>query len=169
MNKIEFNTHIKAPVDRCFDLARSIEFHKISVKPIQEESVAGCTKGLIGYNQHALLQSKVKGFHFSTELKLTKFTPPFFMSYDIMDSNFESIIHDYYFYDISEETVMINHFYYKPKWGILGEILNFLFLEKYLTRIIEKRNDLLRDFAENNKWQDVLPTRNLSYQSFAEK
>ena len=86
-----------------------------------------------------------------------------------MDSNFESIIHDYYFYDISEETVMINHFYYKTKWGILGEILNFLFLEKYLTRIIEKRNDLLRDFAENNKWQDVLPTRNLSYQSFAEK
>jgi len=160
MNKIEFNTHIKAPVERCFDLTRSIDFHKLSIHPVKEESVAGCTSGLIGPNQHALMQSKLWGIRFSTELKITKFNPPFFLSYEIADSNFHSAAHDYYFYDISEETVMVNHFYYKPKWGFIGELINILFLEKYITRIISKRNDLLREYAETEKWRKILPATN---------
>lgn len=158
MNKIEFNTHIKAPIERCFDLSRSIDFHKISLSPVvKEESVAGCTTGLIGHNQHALMQSKLWGYHFSTELKIAKFNPPYFLSYEIADSHFESAIHDYYFYDISGETVMVNHFYYKFKLGLLGEMANLLFLEKYIIGIITQRNDLLREYAETNKWKDVLP------------
>lgn len=157
MNKIEFNTHIKAPIERCFDLTRSIDFHKLSINPVKEESVAGCTSGLIGHNQHALMQSTLFGLRFSTELKITKFNPPFFLSYEIADSNFHSVVHDYYFYDISEETVMVNHFYYKPKWGLIGELINILFLEKYISRIITKRNDLLREYAETEKWREILP------------
>ncbi len=158
MNKIEFNTHIKAPIERCFDLSRSIDFHKISLSPVvKEESVAGCTTGLIGQNQHALMQSNCWGYHFSTELKIVKFNPPYFLSYEITDSNFESAIHDYYFYDIGDETVMVNHFYYKLKLGLMGEIANLLFLEKYLNKTISKRNDLLREYAETSKWQGVLP------------
>lgn len=161
MNKIEFNTHIKAPIQQCFDLARSIDFHKISLSPIEEESVAGCTTGLIGYKQHALIQSNLWGSRFSTELKLVKFNPPFFLSYEIVGSHFHSIVHDYYFYDISEETVMINHFYYKPKWGFLGEILSFIFLEKFLKKVITNRNNMLRDYAETEKWKDILPPTKL--------
>lgn len=158
MNKIEFNTHIKAPVERCFDLSRSIDFHKISLSPVlKEESVAGCTTGLIGPNQHALMQSRLWGMVFSTELKITKFNPPYFLSFEIADSNFQSAIHDYYFYDIGNETVMVNHFYYKLKLGLMGEIANLLFLEKYLVKVISQRNDLLREYAETNKWQEVLP------------
>jgi len=158
MNKIEFNTHIKAPIQQCFDLARSIDFHKISVGPVREETVAGCTTGLIGHNQRSLIQSKLWGLQFSTELKLVKFNPPFFLSYEIIDSHFYSIAHDYYFYDISEETVMINHFYYKVKWGLIGEILSFLFLERILSKMISKRNELLCEYAETEKWKEVLPT-----------
>lgn len=158
MKKIEFSTHIKAPIQRCFDLARCMDFHKISVGPIQEEFVAGYTSGLISHNQHVLTQSRFWGMHFSTEAKIVKFTPPFFFSYEIIDSNFQSIVHDYYFYDISEETVMINHFYYKTRWGMVGKIINFLFLNNYFTRIITKRNDLLREYAETNKWKQVLPS-----------
>jgi ligand-binding SRPBCC domain-containing protein len=156
MDKIEFNTHIKAPIERCFDLARSIDFHKISVGPVKEETVAGCTSGLIGPNQRVLMQSRIGSFRFSTELKITKFNPSFFFSYEVVDSTFQSIVHDYYFYDISEETVMVNHFYYKLRWGLLGEVINFLFLHNYLTKIITKRNDLLREYAETDKWKDVL-------------
>ena len=157
MNKLEFNTHIKAPIWQCFDLARSIDFHKISVGPMKEETVAGCTTGLIGHNQRSLIQSKLWGFYFSTELKLVSFNPPFTLSYEIMDSHFHSIIHDYYLYDISEETVMINHFYYKVKWGLFGELLNFFLLERIISKTISKRNEMLREFAETEKWRTVLP------------
>ncbi len=161
MNKIEFNTHIKAPIQHCFDLARSIDFHKLSAGPIKEESVAGCMTGLIGYNQHALMKSELWGLQFCTEIKIVKFNPPFFLSYEITDSRFISVFHDYYFYDISEETVMINHFYYQTKWGLPGELFRFLFLEKFLSRMITKRNDLLREYAETEKWKDILPTPKL--------
>jgi ligand-binding SRPBCC domain-containing protein len=158
MNKIEFNTYIKAPVERCFDLSRSIDFHKKSLSPmVKEESVAGCTTGLIGYNQRVLMQSKLWSYQFSTELKMTKFNPPYFLSFEIADSHFESAFHDYYFYDISDETVMVNHFYYKLKLGIIGEIGNLLFLEKYITRTITTRNDLLREYAETDQWREILP------------
>ncbi len=161
MDKIEFNTHIKAPIERCFDLARSIDFHKISGEPLKKESVAGCTTGLIGNNQHVLMQSHLWGIRFSTELRISKFNPPFFLSYEIVGNTFQSIVHDYYFYDISEETVMINHFYYKPRWGLLGEAINFLFLHNYLTKSITRRNDLLREYAEMGKWKDILPSSKL--------
>jgi ligand-binding SRPBCC domain-containing protein len=126
------------------------------VGPVKEETVAGCTSGLIGPNQRVLMQSRIGSFRFSTELKITKFNPSFFFSYEVVDSTFQSIVHDYYFYDISEETVMVNHFYYKLRWGLLGEVINFLFLHNYLTKIITKRNDLLREYAETDKWKDVL-------------
>lgn len=155
MNKIEFNTYIKAPIQQCFDLARSIDFHKISV--IKEESVSGCTSGLFGPNQHALLKSELWGLKLSSEIKIIKFSPPSFMSYEVSDSYFLTIEHDYYFYDISEETVMINHFYYRTRWGLIGELLNFLFLKKILSNTITKRNDLLREYAETEKSKDILP------------
>ena len=157
MEKIEFSTNIKAPIHRCFDLARSIDFRKISLGDLNEKSVAGCTSGLIGPNQRVLIQSAVGGFSLSTDLKIEKFNPPFFFSYEIEESVFHSIVHDYYFYDISEETVMINHLYYRTRWGLAGNILNLIFLNKYLTRLITKRNELLREYAESDKWKDILP------------
>jgi ligand-binding SRPBCC domain-containing protein len=157
MEKIEFSTNIKAPIHRCFDLARSIDFRKISFGDLNEKSVAGCTAGLIGAQQHVLIQSTLGGFRMSTNLKVEKFNPPFFFSYEIVESAFHSIVHDYYFYDISEETVMINHLYYRTRWGLAGNLLNLLFLNSYLKRLVTKRNDLLREYAESDKWKEILP------------
>ncbi len=119
--------------------------------------MAGYTRGLLGLHQRVLTQSNLWGFHFSTEMILTKFTPPFFFSYKIVNSIFKTVEHDYYFYDVSEETVMVNHLYYQTRWGILGEVINVIFLDYYLNHIIAKRNDLLREYAETNDWKVILP------------
>lgn len=164
MYKIEFNTHIKAPIERCFDLARSVDFHKISVSEIKEESLAGIRTGLIGPNQHVLLQNWIGGLRFSTEMKLTQFARPHHFSYLMVNNIFRKVIHDYHFYDLKEETVMVDHLYFEPRFGMLGEIINFLFLRKFLIRILTQRNDMLREYAETDKWSSVLTP-----QTFAEK
>jgi len=51
MPVIELKTAIKAPVERCFDLSRSIDLHKISTAHTNEEAIAGVTSGLIGPNE----------------------------------------------------------------------------------------------------------------------
>lgn len=90
-------------------------------------------------------------------MKLAKFAPPFFMSYEIVNSVFKSVIHDYYFYDLTEETVMVNHFYFKTRFGIFGELLNILFLKKLLTKVITHRNNLMKEYAESDRWKMILP------------
>ncbi len=157
MNKIELSTHISAPIDRCFDLARSIDLHKISVKQTREEAVGGVTSGLLGLNQRVLWQSTHLGVRQSMEVKISKFTPPFFFTDELVNGMFHSMIHDHFFYDIGNETVMIDHFYYNTPLGIIGEAANLLFLKGYLTRLLTQRNEIICEYAETNKWKDVLP------------
>jgi hypothetical protein len=168
MNKLEFNTHIKASVNICYDLARSVDFHKISVKEINEESVGGYKSGLISYNQHVLMKSTISGFIINTDLTITKYNPPFHFCYEGVNSVIKKIIHDYFFYDIGEETVMVDHFYYDLEYGILEDVINALFLKRYLTHLITHRNNLLCEYAESEKWKEVLGHEIVITQSFAE-
>jgi hypothetical protein len=51
MPVIELSTVIRAPRERVFDLARSIDAHQDSTGGTGERAVAGVTKGLIGMNE----------------------------------------------------------------------------------------------------------------------
>tara|TARA_Y100000385_G_scaffold50965_1_gene47775 strand:+ start:2192 stop:2338 length:147 start_codon:yes stop_codon:yes gene_type:complete len=44
---IKIETIINAPIDRVFDLARSIDLHTLSTKETNEKAVAGKTSGFI--------------------------------------------------------------------------------------------------------------------------
>jgi ligand-binding SRPBCC domain-containing protein len=156
MNKIELSTNINAPIERCFDLARSIELHKISVKHTHEEAVGGLTSGLMGLNQRVLWQATHLGVRQSMEVKIAKFTPPFFFSDEMVSGIFKSMLHDHFFYDLGKETVMIDHFYYQTPLGLLGQAANLLFLKGYLSRLLGQRNETIRDYAETDKWKDIL-------------
>lgn len=47
MPVIELVTEINAPIHVCFDMARSIDLHKLSTAQTREEAVAGAASGLI--------------------------------------------------------------------------------------------------------------------------
>lgn len=155
--KIENNTHIKAPIQRCFDLARSIDFHKISLQKAKEEAIGGITTGLIGENQHVLFQTHVANFRYSSEMRVIKYNPPFYLSYEIVNSLFKSVIHDYYFYDIGKETVMVDHLYFETRYGFIGDVSCEIFLKNFIKNLIKQRNAQLQDYAETAKWQSILP------------
>ena len=67
MPKIELTTIIDAPIERCFDLARSIDLHKLSTAGTDEEAIAGVMSGLIGKNEQVTWKAK----HFGITQKLT--------------------------------------------------------------------------------------------------
>jgi hypothetical protein len=58
MTKIHLTTFIAAPIDRVFDLSRSIDLHKISTAHTNEEAIAGTTTGLIKFNETVTWQAK---------------------------------------------------------------------------------------------------------------
>ncbi len=61
MTRIELSTHINAPIERCFDLARSIDLHMESTKQTGEQAIAGRTSGLIGLGETVTWRAKHLG------------------------------------------------------------------------------------------------------------
>jgi hypothetical protein len=47
-------------------------------------------------------------------------------------------------------------FEFDSPFGILGKIFNKLILTKYLTKFLVERNQLIKEFAETEKWKSVL-------------
>ncbi|MBP9924955.1 MAG: SRPBCC family protein [Cyclobacteriaceae bacterium] len=169
MNKIELTTFIKAPIEICFDLARSVDLHKISFQQTKEDAVGGVTSGLIGPNQKVLWQATHLGIRQTLETKISKYTPPFFFTSEMVSGFFKNMIHDHFFYVMGEDTVMVDHFYYESPLGILGDAADILFLKGYFIRLLEKRNEILKLYAETEKWMEFIPVSMNELQSFAEK
>ena len=51
---------------------------------------------------------------------------------------------------------MIDYFEYKSPLGFLGNLADSLFLERYMKKLLEKRNQTIKEFAESDKWKQVL-------------
>ncbi len=67
MPLIELETRIEAPVERVFDLARSIDAHILSVRHTGENAVAGRTSGLIELDESVTWEA----MHFGIKQRLT--------------------------------------------------------------------------------------------------
>ncbi|MBL7871549.1 MAG: SRPBCC family protein [Cyclobacteriaceae bacterium] len=168
MEKIELKTLIKAPIDVCFDLSRSIDLHQLSVQQTKEKAVGGVTSGLIGLNQKVRWQATHLGFRQTLEIQITKYTRPFYFSDEMVKGIFKTLIHDHFFYDMNDETMMVDHFYFESPLGLLGELANFIFLKQYLTRLLTQRNEVIKEYAESDEWMQFIPHFAGTLQSVAE-
>ena len=63
MTLIKLETNINAPIERVFDLARSIDLHKISTAHTNEQAIAGKTSGLIGMDESVIWRAKHFGIY----------------------------------------------------------------------------------------------------------
>jgi len=156
VNKIELSTHIQAPIERCFDLARSVELHRISMKANKEITIAGVQNGLLELNQKVLWQATFLGLRQNGKSKLTNLSAPYYFTLETESELMPHIIHDHFLYDIGMETIMIDHLYYKIPLGILGETANILFIKRYMTQLLQQRTETIREYAETEKWREIL-------------
>lgn len=156
MPRIEIQTAIKSKIEICFDLSRSIDLHAISTSHTDEKAIAGRTSGLIGLGEHVTWQAT--HFFIRQELtsKISAFNRPFHFRDEQLKGIFKAIVHDHYFELKGEITVMKDVFEFQAPFGIVGSIFNNLVLKAYLTRLLLKRNAVIKDFAESEKWKSIL-------------
>ena len=64
--------------------------------------------------------------------------------------------HEHYFKAVENGTIMIDQFQFESPKGIFGKIVNQLFLIKYMTRLLEERNAVIKKVAESNLWKQYL-------------
>jgi len=153
---IRIETIINAERSIVFDLSRSIDLHKISTQQTNEEAIAGVTSGLIKKNEWVTWRAKHFGITQELTAKITEFKSPEFFVDEMEKGIFSRFRHEHIFQENGNQTLMIDIFNYKSPLGILGRIADYLFLERYMKSFLEKRNITIKEFAESNRWKEVL-------------
>ena len=157
MSTIVLETTINAPIQRVFDLARSIDLHKLTASHTNEKAVAGRTSGLI--NEHEIVTWRTKHLGITQQLTsvIAKMEGPFFFEDRMVKGPFKKIQHRHYFWMKNGKTIMKDVFEFSSPLGCIGAIFDNLYLNKYLEKFILNRNIQIKDFAENeDKWMQVL-------------
>ncbi|KYG72226.1 ligand-binding SRPBCC domain-containing protein [Roseivirga ehrenbergii] len=153
---ITIKTIINAPAQRCFDLSRSIDLHQISTIETKERAIAGKTSGLIGLNETVTWQAKHFGITQKLTSKITAFDSPSYFVDEMVSGAFKAFRHEHFFEMIHDQTEMTDRFDYTSPLGIIGKLFDNIVLEKYMFSLLYKRNQVIKEFAESNKWKKVL-------------
>lgn len=62
---------------------------------------------------------------------------------------FTKMDHDHFFENTATGTVMKDIFDYTSPLGVLGRFADWIFLERYMRRLLGKRNQVLKQLAES--------------------
>ena len=156
MPTINLITEIKAPIEICFDLSRSIDLHKHSMEHTGEEAIAGRISGLIEDGESVTWQAKHFGITQYLTSKISNFRRPYIFRDEQTKGIFDYFRHDHIFEFKDNKTIMTDVFEYRAPFGFLGSIADGLFLEKYMTNLLIQRNKVIKEVAESDKWKELL-------------
>ena len=156
MPTIHLTTFIAAPLQTVFDLSRHIGLHKESMADYDEDAVAGIRFGLIEKEDTVTWQAKHLFKNRLLRVKITEMKKPELFMTEQLQGDFKFMKHEHYFKPCENGTIMIDLFHFESPYGILGQGLNSLYLTKYMKRLLEQRNNTIKEFAESDKWKKVL-------------
>jgi len=157
MRKITLETKIRAPVERVFDLARSIDAHMDSASSTGETAISGKTSGLIDLGETVTWSAVHFGVRQRLTVEIVEFNRPHSFADKMVSGAFKSMFHRHEFEHSGNETLMKDHFEFEAPLGFLGVIAEKLILHNYMRRFLEVRNARLKALAEGNEWQEYLP------------
>jgi len=147
---------IDAPIEVCFDLSRSIEFHTQSTSGTNEKAVGGRTTGLIELGETVTWQATHFGIRQKLTSKITAFERPFHFWDEQVEGVFKSIEHHHYFEQIGYSVKMIDKFQYVSPLGLLGKLADVIFLKRYMKHFLVQRNDMIKKVAESGQYQSFI-------------
>jgi ligand-binding SRPBCC domain-containing protein len=150
---IEFSTDIHAPIERVFDLCRSVDLHMASTAQTRERAIAGVTSGLMTLGQEVTWQAKHFGSWQHLTSRITAFEPPVYFRDSQVRGIFRRLDHDHFFTARGDVTLMRDVFDFESPLGILGRVANRLFLIRYMTQLLATRNTLIKTAAETDQWR----------------
>lgn len=148
MPLIEHRQFIKAPVEKCFDLARNVDIHIQTTSKTKERAVGGVTKGLLEEGDTVTWEATHFGIKQRLTAIVTSMEPPHKFVDVMVKGAFQSFTHTHQFLEADGGTIMIDQFQYQSPLGLIGVAADKLFLERYMREFIISRAKELKRIAE---------------------
>jgi ligand-binding SRPBCC domain-containing protein len=155
---IELTTLIHAPIQRVFDLSRSVDLHSVSTAHTGERAVAGVTSGLMALGQEVTWRARHFGIWQHLTSRIVAFDSPFHFRDSQVRGAFRRFDHDHFFSHERGTTFMKDVFDYESPFGILGRLADSLFLAEYMKQFLMTRNRLIKEAAETDAWKRYITT-----------
>jgi hypothetical protein len=156
----EETTLIHAPIERVFDLSRSVEVHLLANVHEDEQALAtgGVTSGLVGLGEQVTWRARHFGFWHDLTSKATVVESPTYFQVTMVKGIFHSMQADHRFRTLHPGvTELRDIFKIAAPLPIIGPIAELLFLRRYMIALNRERNAVIKQLAESDDWQRYLP------------
>jgi ligand-binding SRPBCC domain-containing protein len=166
MVTLEDITLIRAPIERCFDLARSVEVHLAGNIHSGEAAVAagGVTTGLLDLGQRVTWRAKHFGVWHALTSQVAAMDRPLHFRDVMVRGIFRFMTHDHFFRSVSsdeiemcEQTEMRDVLSFAAPLPVLGRVAEIAFLGRYMQSLLRERNAVIEEIAESQEWRRYLP------------
>lgn len=148
MPTIYLETYINAPIERCFDLALSVDLHRDSVAHTHERPVAGVTSGVMRLGDTVTWEAVHFGVKQHLTTKITAYERPYRFTDEMMRGAFHQMTHVHEFVPQPPGVLMVDRFYFRAPLGVLGWVAEQLALTRYMRGLLLTRNRYLKQMAE---------------------
>jgi hypothetical protein len=158
MIRIDETTVIHAPIDRCFDLSRSVQVHLLANVHSGKQAIAlgGVTSGLVGLSQEVTWRAKHFGIWQTLTSKTTAMESPRYFQVTMVRGIFRFMQPDHLFRSVKPGiTEMTDRFCIAAPVPLLGPIAEAIFLRRYMLSLLRERN-AVKQMAESSDWQRYL-------------
>lgn len=139
---------VAASVETVFDLSLDIGAHVASMADSGERAIGGVTTGLIGLGETVTWRAKHFGVPFTMTSRITEFDRPRRFVDEQVRGPFRRFRHEHLFEAVDGATVMIDRVSFDAPLWVIGDVVEWAVLGRYLEKLIRERNDFLKDEAE---------------------
>jgi hypothetical protein len=160
MIEFEVITLIHAPIQRVFDLSRSVEVHLLANIHNGEQALAtgGITSGLVGLNGEVTWRAKHFGMWHDLTSVTTALEAPTYFRVTMLRGIFRSMQADHRLRELpSGVTELKDIFRIAAPLLIFGRLAEILFLRRYMQKLNRERNEVIKQLAESDAWRQYLP------------
>lgn len=156
MARIHLTTFITAPIDRVFDLSRHLALYKLTFHNRKEKFSSGAGSSLLVKGETISVLSKHAGRSRMSMIKITALNKPDNFIEEQVKGDLQHFKHEHHFKRADNGTIIIDIVDFGMPKDFLGKIFGNIYFKKYLEDLVNKRNEVVRSYAETEKWRAVL-------------
>jgi hypothetical protein len=159
MTVIVYETHVRAPAERCFDLVRSVQLHVDSSTDIAARAVGGRCHGLSNKGDETVWSARFCGLRFRIATRIDKLTCPTKFGDRHTCGLLRQFQHVYRFKPLADGgCVMSDELAVEAPFGPLGRLAEWLYLTRRMRQPVRQRLECIKAVAESEQWRQYLPT-----------